>query len=69
VIRSNAVIALVLYFAAKYAGLPVTDDSNVVIVVLQLPVVAISMAISLEDSAAIKAGMFLPDVKKGEGAG
>ena len=67
-IRSNAVIALVLYFAAKSAGPPVTDDSNVVIVVLQLPVVAISMAISLEDSAAMKAGMFLPAGKKGEEA-
>ena len=67
-IRSNAVIALVLYFAAKYAGPPVTDDSNVVIVVLQLPVVAIIMAISLEDSAAMKAGMFLPAGKKGEEA-
>jgi hypothetical protein len=68
VIRSNAAIALVLYIVAKYAAPSVTDDSNVVIVVLQLPVVAISMAISLEDSAAMKAGMFLPGGKKGEEA-
>jgi hypothetical protein len=31
-------------------------------------VTAIIVAISLEDSAAMKAGMFLPDEKKGEGA-
>jgi len=68
VIRRNAVIVLVLYFAAKYAGPAVTDDIKLVIGTLQLPVVAIIMAISLEDSAAMKAGMFLPGEKKGEGA-
>ena len=68
VIRSNAVIALVLYYAAHYAGPSVTDDIKLVIGVLQLPVVAIIMAISLEDSAAMKAGMSLPEEKKGEGA-
>ena len=67
-IRSHAVISLVWYIAAKYAGPSVTDDIKMVIGVLQLPIVAVSMAISLEDSAAMKAGMFLPDEKKGEGA-
>ncbi len=39
-----------------------------VIGLLQLPVTAIIVAISVEDSAAMKAGMFLSDEKKGEGA-
>ena len=68
-IRSHAVIALMLYIAAKYAGPAVTDDIKMVMGVLQLPIVAIIMAISLEDSAAMRAGMFLPDEKQGEGAG
>ena len=45
-----------------------TNDIKVVMGVLQLPIVAIIMAISLEDSAMMKAGMFLPDEKQGEGA-
>ena len=67
-IRSNAIIAFALHFAAKYAGPAVTGDIKLVIGVLQLPIVAITMTIWLEDSAAMKAGMFLPDEKKGEGA-
>ena len=68
ILMMDAVIALVLYFVTKYAGPSVTEDIKMVIGVLQLPVVAIIVAISLEDSAAMKAGMFLPDEKKGEGA-
>ena len=64
----DALIALVLYFVTKYAGPSATQDVNMIIGVLQLPVVAIIVAISVEDSAAMKAGMFLPDEKKGEGA-
>ncbi len=37
-----------------------------VISLLQLPVTAIIVAISVEDSAAMKSGMLLPDEKKGE---
>jgi len=39
-----------------------------VIGLLLLLVTAIIVAISVEDSAAMKAEMFLPDEKKGEGA-
>jgi hypothetical protein len=60
----DAVISLLLYFSAKYAGLSGAEDIRVVIGVLQLPVTAIIVAISVEDSA----GMFLADEKKREGA-
>ena len=43
------------------------DDLKAVIGLLQLPVTAIIVAISVEDSAAMKAGKFLADKKKGEG--
>ena len=39
-----------------------------VIGLLQLPVTAIIVAISVEDSAAMKAGTFLQNEKKGDGA-
>lgn len=59
----DSVIPLMLYFVGKYAGQSVTQDVNFVIGILQLPVTAIIVAISVEDSAAMKAGMFLPDEK------
>jgi hypothetical protein len=64
----DTVVSLVLYFAAKYAGPSLAEDIKMVIGLLQLPVTAIIVAISVEDSAAMKAGMFLPDEKEGEGA-
>ena len=67
-IRSNAIIAFALHFAAKYASPSLAEDVKMVIGLLQLPITAIIVAISVEDSAAMKAGMFLPDEKKGEGA-
>ena len=45
-----------LYFAAKYASPSLAEDVKMVIGLLQLPVTAIIVAISLEDSAAMKAG-------------
>jgi len=48
----------------KYASPSLAEDVKMVIGLLQLPVTAIIVAISVEDSAA----MFLPDEKKGEGA-
>ncbi len=64
----DTAVSLVLHFAAKYASLSLAEDVKMVIATLQLPVVAIIVAISVEDSAAMKAGMYLPDEKKGEGA-
>jgi hypothetical protein len=63
----DAVISLLLYFSAKYAGPSGAEDIRVVIGVLQLPVTAIIVAISVEDSAAMKVGMFLQNEKR-EGA-
>ena len=65
---NTTVVSLVLYFAARYAGLSLAEDIKMVIGLLQLPVTAIIVAISVEDSAAMKARMFLADEKKGEGA-
>jgi hypothetical protein len=56
------------FFAAKYANPSLAEDVKMVIGLLQLPVTAIIVAISVEDSAAMKAGTFLQDEKKGEGA-
>jgi hypothetical protein len=39
-----------------------------VIGLVQLSVTTINVVISVEDSAAMKSGMFLPGEKKGEGA-
>jgi hypothetical protein len=63
ILMMDAVIALVLYFVTKYAGQSVTQDVNFVIGVLQLPVTAIIVAISMEDAAMKKAGMFLQEEK------
>ena len=52
-----------LYFAAKYASPSLTEDVKMMIGLLQLPVVAIIVAISVEDSAAMKAGALLQDEK------
>ncbi len=57
----DQVVSLVLYFAAKYASPSLAEDVKMVIGLLQLPVTAIIVAISVEDSAAMKAGTFLPD--------
>ncbi len=51
--------SLVLYFAAKYASPSLAEDVKMVIGLLQLPVTAIIVAISMEDSVAMKARMFL----------
>ncbi len=56
------------YFAVKCIGPFLAEDVKMVIGLLQLPVTAIIVAISVEDSAARKAGVFLQDEKKGEGA-
>jgi len=57
-------VVLLLYFVGKYAGQSVTEDIKMVIGVLQLPVAAIIVAISVEDSAAMKkVGIILPDGK------
>ncbi len=61
------VVSLVLYFAAKYASPSLAEDVKMVIGLLQLPVTVIIVAIAVEDSAAIKAGTFLQDERKGEG--
>ncbi len=53
----DTVVSLVLYFAAKYASPSVADDVKMVIGLLQLPVTAIIVAISVEDSAAKTAGV------------
>ena len=52
-----------LYFAAKYASPSLAEDVQMVVSLLQLPVTAIIVAISAEDSAAMKAGTFLQDEK------
>ena len=54
----DTVVSLVLYFAAKYAGPSLAEDVKMVIGLLQLPVTAIIVAISVEDSAAMKARTF-----------
>jgi len=51
------------YFAAKYASPSLAEDVQMVVSLLQLPVTAIIVAISAEDSAAMKAGTFLQDEK------
>ena len=51
------------YCAAKYAALSLAVDIKMVIDLLQLPVTAIIVAISVEDSAAMKAGVSLPNEK------
>jgi hypothetical protein len=59
----DTVVSLVLYFAAKYAGPSLADDAKMVTGLSQLSVTVIIVAISVEDSAAMKAGMFLKDEK------
>ena len=59
----DTVISLVLYFAAKYANPSVAEDVKMVIGLLKLPVTAIIVAISVEDSAAMKAGAVLQNEK------
>ena len=51
------------FFAAKYAGPSLAEDVKMVIGLLQLPVTAIIVAISAEDSAAMRAGLLLKDEK------
>ena len=59
-----------IFFAAKYANPSVADDMKMVIGLLQLPVTAIIIAISVENSAEIKAGVLPKDGKyEGEVAG
>ena len=59
----DTVVSLVLYFAAKYASPSLAKDVQMVIGLLQLPATAISVAISVEDSAAMKAGVIAQDEK------
>ena len=63
----DTVVSLVLYFAAKYASPSLAEDVKMVIGLLQLPVTAIIVAISVEDSTAKKAEALLQNEKKGEG--
>jgi len=56
------------FFAAKYAGPSLAEDVKMVIGLLQLPVTAIIVAISVEDSTAKQAEALLQNEKKGEGA-
>ena len=59
----DTVVSLMLYFVAKYANPSLAEDVKMVIGLLQLPVTAIIVAISLEDSAAMKARRFVQDEK------
>jgi len=47
----------------------IAKDVKMVIALLQLPMTAIVVAISVKDSTAMKVGVFLQGEKKGEGAG
>jgi hypothetical protein len=62
-ILGTMVVSLMLYSAAKYASPSLAEDVKMVIALLQLPVTAIIVAISVEDSAAMKAGIFVQDEK------
>ncbi len=52
---------------AKYASPSAAEDVKMVSGLMQLPVTAIIIAISVEDAAAVKAGMYLPTRRKAKG--